>query len=42
MRDWWEFIFSSFWVWLGTVILFLCVVEVLGNVVSCLRQKDKP
>ena len=22
MAEWWQFIFSSFWVWLGTVVLF--------------------
>lgn len=37
-----KFIFSSFWIWLGTVILFGAIAEGIGGIirVTINRRKD--
>jgi len=38
-----KFIFSSFWVWLGTVILIAIIAEGVGGIIRITinRRKDK-
>lgn len=33
-----QFIFSSFWVWLGTLILILTVLTTLGQIVDAINK----
>lgn len=39
MLDVLHFVFSSFWTWLGTLILLGAAAAVLGNLVSLMRGK---
>lgn len=34
-----KFIFSSFWIWLGTVILILSIGVALNNIIVAFRGK---
>lgn len=37
-----QFIFSSFWIWLGTVILITAPIAAVAKVVYAWRCKDDP
>ncbi len=36
-----KFIFSSFWIWLGTLILIICIIESLPILKSTKNKKIK-
>lgn len=40
MLELWQFIFSSFWIWLGTVILIGTLGSVTGGLIAALKRRE--